>query len=282
MATSRGASALGAHSARRLKREPHHLEVPDLDRNVVLGFLEHIERERGSRPRTRNAQLTAPGSTTAGAPSREWPKELVLPLRLISHAFTLCIERGPAGPVVGRKNHYESRCAGRRTVLFYTLRDGAFLMSVGAYACLRHVIDATSGGTVTCLTACCRLTDLDSPAVERSNVKGSNRSMERRINLRSALLLHRGSGASQSAKRRDRYPGLCRGHCVQSIERTRRLLRTATFPLDPNPADGVARERPKVATIVTAATAKVAPAAALPIGAGAPTALMATAVNHAG
>jgi site-specific recombinase XerD len=31
----------------------------DLDRDVVLGFLDHVERDRGNGPRTRNARLTA-------------------------------------------------------------------------------------------------------------------------------------------------------------------------------------------------------------------------------
>jgi site-specific recombinase XerD len=33
--------------------------VRDLDRDVVLGFLEHVERQRNNGPRTRNARLTA-------------------------------------------------------------------------------------------------------------------------------------------------------------------------------------------------------------------------------
>jgi site-specific recombinase XerD len=47
------------YASRRTKREPYRLEVRDLDRDVVLGFLEHVERDRGNGPRTRNARLTA-------------------------------------------------------------------------------------------------------------------------------------------------------------------------------------------------------------------------------
>lgn len=47
------------YASARLQREPYRLEVRDLDRDVVLGFLEHVERERGNGPRTRNARLTA-------------------------------------------------------------------------------------------------------------------------------------------------------------------------------------------------------------------------------
>jgi site-specific recombinase XerD len=46
-------------AADRAKREPCRLEIADFDRDVVLAFLEHVERERGNAPRTRNARLTA-------------------------------------------------------------------------------------------------------------------------------------------------------------------------------------------------------------------------------
>jgi integrase/recombinase XerD len=47
------------YASERAKREPCRLNVSDLDRDVVLGFLAHLERDRGVGPRTRNARLTA-------------------------------------------------------------------------------------------------------------------------------------------------------------------------------------------------------------------------------
>jgi integrase/recombinase XerD len=47
------------YASQRAKREPCRLEVRHLGREVVLGFLEHVERDRGNGPRTRNARLTA-------------------------------------------------------------------------------------------------------------------------------------------------------------------------------------------------------------------------------
>jgi hypothetical protein len=38
--------------------EPCRLELSDLDRDVVLAFLDHVDRERGNGSRTRNARLT--------------------------------------------------------------------------------------------------------------------------------------------------------------------------------------------------------------------------------
>ena len=46
-------------AAERAHRRPHALAVTDLDRDVVLAFLEHLERKRGNGPKTRNARLTA-------------------------------------------------------------------------------------------------------------------------------------------------------------------------------------------------------------------------------
>jgi site-specific recombinase XerD len=47
------------YASGRTKREPCRLEVRDLNRDAVLGFLEHIERTRGNGTWTRNARLTA-------------------------------------------------------------------------------------------------------------------------------------------------------------------------------------------------------------------------------
>jgi integrase/recombinase XerD len=46
-------------AARRLKVQPSSLELEQLDVPLVLAFLEHIERERGNSPKTRNARLAA-------------------------------------------------------------------------------------------------------------------------------------------------------------------------------------------------------------------------------
>lgn len=40
-------------------KKPCQLAVEDLDRDVVLGFLDHLERNRGNKVRTRNARLAA-------------------------------------------------------------------------------------------------------------------------------------------------------------------------------------------------------------------------------
>ena len=47
------------YASERKGREPCHLEVSDLDRDMILGFLEHLEQHRGCGARTRNARLTA-------------------------------------------------------------------------------------------------------------------------------------------------------------------------------------------------------------------------------
>jgi len=47
------------YASGRTRREPCQLQLSDLNREVVLGFLEHLERGRGNGARTRNARLTA-------------------------------------------------------------------------------------------------------------------------------------------------------------------------------------------------------------------------------
>jgi site-specific recombinase XerD len=45
--------------ADRTQRAPYTLTVADFDRDVILDFLDQLERARGNQPQTRNARLTA-------------------------------------------------------------------------------------------------------------------------------------------------------------------------------------------------------------------------------
>ena len=46
-------------AGRRCRKPPSRLAVRDLDRDAILEFLDHLEKERGNSARTRNARLTA-------------------------------------------------------------------------------------------------------------------------------------------------------------------------------------------------------------------------------
>src|SRR5260370_11396088 len=46
-------------AAHRLRTSPSRLEVEQIDVPLILAFLEHIERDRGNKPRSRNARLAA-------------------------------------------------------------------------------------------------------------------------------------------------------------------------------------------------------------------------------
>lgn len=46
-------------AAQRLKRRPSDLTIEDIDPELVLAFLDHIEGERGNVPRSRNARFAA-------------------------------------------------------------------------------------------------------------------------------------------------------------------------------------------------------------------------------
>ena len=48
-----------AFAQQRTGIEPHALDIHDLDAALVTAFLDHLERDRGNNPRTRNARLAA-------------------------------------------------------------------------------------------------------------------------------------------------------------------------------------------------------------------------------
>jgi len=43
----------------RTGKPPSQLQVEDLDATLIQAFLDHLERDRGNSPRTRNARLAA-------------------------------------------------------------------------------------------------------------------------------------------------------------------------------------------------------------------------------
>lgn len=47
------------HASLKTAKQPSKLEITDLDARLIAGFLDHLERERGNSPRTRNARLAA-------------------------------------------------------------------------------------------------------------------------------------------------------------------------------------------------------------------------------
>jgi integrase/recombinase XerD len=48
-----------AYAASRAGKQPSQLDIADLDAPLIAGFLDHLERDRGNSPRTRNARLAA-------------------------------------------------------------------------------------------------------------------------------------------------------------------------------------------------------------------------------
>lgn len=48
-----------AFASEQLRKEPSKIDIDDLDAPLIGAFLEHLERDRGCGPRTRNSRLTA-------------------------------------------------------------------------------------------------------------------------------------------------------------------------------------------------------------------------------
>jgi integrase/recombinase XerD len=48
-----------AFAQQRTGVEPHALDIDDIDASLLTAFLDHLERDRGNNPRTRNARLAA-------------------------------------------------------------------------------------------------------------------------------------------------------------------------------------------------------------------------------
>ena len=71
------------YAAERTRRTPSALTLSDLDAPMVLGFLDHLETERGNSARTRNLRLTAIRSFMRYASLRE-PTLLAVAQRVLA------------------------------------------------------------------------------------------------------------------------------------------------------------------------------------------------------
>ncbi|MDP6423062.1 MAG: tyrosine-type recombinase/integrase [SAR202 cluster bacterium] len=83
-----------SYVASRLSRKPADLALPDLDAPVVLGFLDHLESERGNSIRTRNVRLAAIHSFMHFAAYRT-----VVDLPTVRSVLAIPMKRFERGPV---------------------------------------------------------------------------------------------------------------------------------------------------------------------------------------
>lgn len=82
------------YASKRKECEPCQLEVSDLDRDMVLGFLAHLEQYRGCGPRTRNARLTAIRSFFRHVASSD-PASLALAQRILEIPLKRAVLEAP-------------------------------------------------------------------------------------------------------------------------------------------------------------------------------------------
>jgi integrase/recombinase XerD len=80
------------YAQRRLKKPPTRLAIQDLDAAFVLGFLEHLEKNRGNSPRSRNVRLSAIHSFFAYVALQE-PAMGALAQRILAIQSKRCAKR---------------------------------------------------------------------------------------------------------------------------------------------------------------------------------------------
>lgn len=119
------------YASKRISRPPCELAVADLDREIVLDFLNHLEQVRRNGPTTRNARLTAvrsffrhvaasdPGSLAIAQRVLSIPNKRTvsgIPRHLTKGEETALIAAPDQKTVRGRRDH---------TLLLFLLRTGA-------------------------------------------------------------------------------------------------------------------------------------------------------------
>lgn len=118
-------------ASRRSGRKPCQLNASDMDRDVVLGFLDHLERERGNCVQTRNARLTAIRSffhhVAAHDPSSIGVAQRVLtiPVKRSDASVTDYLTRSEVATLVAAPDSRTSIGRRDRALILFLARTGA-------------------------------------------------------------------------------------------------------------------------------------------------------------
>lgn len=118
-------------ASERTRHKPCALRLQDLDRDVILGYLDHLERGRGNCIHTRNARLTAVRSffhhvaandpATLGVAQRV----LAIPIKRSNSQFVPYLSRGEMAALIEAPDQHTARGRRDRTLLLFLARTGA-------------------------------------------------------------------------------------------------------------------------------------------------------------
>ena len=120
---------------------PHALDIKDLDAETVTAFLDHLERERGNGPRTRNARLAAIRSLYHYAAIRHpehaatIARVLAIPTKRHDRAIVCYLDQQETAALLAAPDH--TRWIGRRdhALMTLTIQTGLRVSELIALRC---------------------------------------------------------------------------------------------------------------------------------------------------
>lgn len=129
-------------AAERTGQKPHALAVEDLDRDLVLAFLDELEQKRNNAVPTRNARLTAIRSffhhVAANDPASLGTAQriLAIPTKRSHTEVTHYLARHEVDALIGAPDQQTSRGRRDRALLLFLARTGARVSeAIGVNAC---------------------------------------------------------------------------------------------------------------------------------------------------
>jgi site-specific recombinase XerD len=126
---------------RRTGKQPCKLEIEDLDAPLIQAFLDHLERDRGNSPRTRNARLAAIHSLFRFAALRHpehaqlISRVLAVPTKRFDRAIVSYLTKEEADALINAPDR--SRWIGRRdhALLALTVQTGVRVSELAGLRC---------------------------------------------------------------------------------------------------------------------------------------------------
>ena len=118
-------------AADRAGRKPCQLTAADLDRDIVLAFLDHLEQRRGNCGQTRNARLTAVRSffhhvaATDPASLGIAQRVLMIPVKRSDTKATRYLSRAELSTLIDAPDQHTPRGRRDRALLLFLARTGA-------------------------------------------------------------------------------------------------------------------------------------------------------------
>lgn len=212
-------------TSERTGKKPCALAIEDLDRDMILAYLEHLERARGNGVHTRNARLTAIRSffhhvaATDPASIGIAHRVLAIPSKRADVPTTQYLSKAELDALIEAPSSSSWRGRRDRALLLFLARTGARVSEALGVDRTRPVVTRSSPASLTSWKRSKGTCRAPGSRSRRSNQRAASRAGRR--STRTSTAVHRCSRTAPYEIRRYTHRASSCSHCIQTLLRTR-------------------------------------------------------------